>query len=178
MFQPLLKDHQWGKGVLACYSAKSPAAGILKRGTIELCPETKLLAWFDFYRAQDRTAALTCRHIGISPDTFYGRRCRYKPGSLKPREDRSDRPYPRRQPTWTREQGDRVPYFPGAIPVMREGQTGGAVAARVLARIVSMVGRILTSLCQVEVLKESSVFRIERWRESRSLHWALRKPSD
>ena len=54
-----------------------------KNTTVKLSPHTvsslqpdlteevkQKLEWFDFYEKQGRNARLTCRHFGISPDTF------------------------------------------------------------------------------------------------------------
>lgn len=52
------------------------------------------LAWFDWYEGHGRRARLTCRHFGISPDTFYRWKRRFNPKSLRSLEDdkRSRRP--------------------------------------------------------------------------------------
>ncbi|MBM4055079.1 MAG: helix-turn-helix domain containing protein [Planctomycetes bacterium] len=39
----------------------------------------KKLKWFEFYENNGRNARLTCRHFGISPDTFYRWKKRYDP---------------------------------------------------------------------------------------------------
>lgn len=62
-----------------------------KNTTVKLSPHTvsslqpdlteevkQKLEWFDFYEKQGRNARLTCRHFGISPDTFYRWKRRYK----------------------------------------------------------------------------------------------------
>jgi len=54
----------------------------------------------DFYERHGRNAHLTCRHIGISPDTFYRWRRRYDPRRFQSLEDhhRTRRPHRVRQP--------------------------------------------------------------------------------
>ncbi|MDP3983321.1 MAG: DDE-type integrase/transposase/recombinase [bacterium] len=42
----------------------------------------KRLEWMDWYFAHGRNARLTCRHFGISPDTFYLWKRRFNPNSL------------------------------------------------------------------------------------------------
>ena len=59
------------------------------------------LAWMSHYLRHGRNAAFTCRHFGISRQTFYRWRRRYDPHHLAAREDRSHRPHRRRQPTWS-----------------------------------------------------------------------------
>ena len=57
------------------------------------------LKWFDYYNFHGQNARLTCRYFGISPQTFYRWKRRYKPHHLKSLEDRSHRPKHLRQPT-------------------------------------------------------------------------------
>lgn len=45
------------------------------------------LSWLDWYFSHDKNARLTCRHFGISPDTFYRWKDRFNPGSLATLED-------------------------------------------------------------------------------------------
>jgi transposase InsO family protein len=58
----------------------------------------KRLAWFDYYRAQDKNASLTCRHFGISRQCFHKWRRRYDPYRLESLEEKSRRPKKTR--TW------------------------------------------------------------------------------
>ena len=62
----------------------------------------------DYYRQHGGNAALTCRHFGISRQTFYRWKGRYDPEDLGSLEARSHRPHRRRQPTWTAELAERV----------------------------------------------------------------------
>lgn len=52
----------------------------------------KRLKWLEWYTAHGRNARLTCRHFGISPDTFYRWRKRFKPGYLASLESYSSKP--------------------------------------------------------------------------------------
>lgn len=45
------------------------------------------LAWFDFYQGHGRNARLTCRHFGISPDTFYRWKRRFDTKHLRTLEE-------------------------------------------------------------------------------------------
>lgn len=47
----------------------------------------KRLAWFDFWHTHQKNISLTCRHFGISRDTFYLWRNRFNPGNLQTLED-------------------------------------------------------------------------------------------
>lgn len=69
-----------------------PGAKTLSR-IIEISPEAKRrLKWLDYYRSHGRNASLTCRHFGISPDTFYRWKKRFKPGLLVTLESLSTKP--------------------------------------------------------------------------------------
>ena len=57
----------------------------------------------DWYRHHGENGRLTCRHFGISPDTFYRWKRRYRPNHLASLEDRSHTPKGRREPTWSPE---------------------------------------------------------------------------
>src|SRR5713226_6976915 len=88
---------------------KVPRARQLARTGQELSREAQVrLAWMDFYRTRGRNAALTCRHFGISRETFYGWWRRFDPHDLHSLESRSHRPHHRRQPTWTPRWADQV----------------------------------------------------------------------
>ena len=58
------------------------------------------LGWMDFYRKTENVA-LTCRHFGISRQTFYRGRRRYQPLDLTSLEERSHGPHHRRPATWS-----------------------------------------------------------------------------
>ncbi len=62
----------------------------------------------DYYQSHGRNAALTCRHFGISRQSFYRWKRRYDPEHLVSLQDRSHRPHRQRQPTWTPELAERV----------------------------------------------------------------------
>ncbi len=47
----------------------------------------KRLSWLDWYFSHGKNARATCRHFGISPDTFYLWKNRFNPGSLITLED-------------------------------------------------------------------------------------------
>lgn len=69
-----------------------PGAGRLSR-LLEISKDAKRrLKWIDWYSSHGRNASLTCRHFGISPDTFYRWKRRFKPGLLVTLEGASTRP--------------------------------------------------------------------------------------
>jgi len=51
------------------------------------------LKWLDWWVAHGRNVRLTCRHFGISPDTFYRWKKRFRPGYLKTLESLSSKPH-------------------------------------------------------------------------------------
>lgn len=61
----------------------------------------KRLSWFDWYHAHERNISLTCRHFGISRDTFYLWKKRFNPKNLRSLEDdtKNRRPHALRQMT-------------------------------------------------------------------------------
>src|SRR4249919_1882996 len=76
-------------------SARLAAVGVeLSRGA------QVRLDWMDFYRRTENVA-LTCRHFGISRQTFYRWLKRYEPLDLSSLEERSHCPHHCRQPTWS-----------------------------------------------------------------------------
>jgi putative transposase len=160
-------------------SVRLPRSRYLERGAAELSREAhKRLQWFDYYQAQGRNAALTCRYFGISRQTFYRWKRRYDPQTLATLEDHSHRPHRRRVSTWTAEQAERVRRLREQYP--RWGKDKLAVLLRREGGTlsVSMVGRILTSLAQRGALRAPVLLRVKRRRGTAGRPWALRKPKD
>jgi hypothetical protein len=79
---------------------KAPGSGRLAGIGVELSRGARVrLAWMDFYRGCDNVAH-TCRHFGISRQTFYRWQRRYDPYDLTTLEERSHRPRQCRLPIW------------------------------------------------------------------------------
>ena len=75
--------------------------GRLSKTGVELSREARVrLAWMDLYQRCGKVAH-TCRHFGISRQTFYRWLKRYEPVDLTMLEQRSHCPRRRRQPTWS-----------------------------------------------------------------------------
>lgn len=152
---------------------------IQQRSTKELSREAKWrLQVLDWYSAHGRNARLTCRHFGISPDTFYRWKGRYNPRHLHSLEDRSHRPRRVRQPTWSLE-------LVQAVQRLREQYSRWGKDKLVLFLAeegwqvsVSMVGRILASLKRRGLLKEPLRYPVSA--QKRGLHrpYATRKPKE
>src|SRR5450755_2241154 len=106
---------------------KPPGSGRLARIGVELSREARVrLSWMDFYARCDNVTH-TCRHFGISRQTFYRWQRRYDPYDLTTLEERSRRPRQCRQPTWAFPLEER---FWGCGCSFRAGQrqAGGSAA--------------------------------------------------
>lgn len=150
----------------------------LKRSDINLRAKIRL-DWMDYYH-KTRNARLTCRHFGISPDTFYRWKRRYQPKNLKSLEDNPKLKRPKRL---------RTPTTPLAIVVrvkeLRETypRWGKEKIAVLLRRegyrvSVSTVGRIIKRLKDQGVLKEPVANFISTKKRYLKRVWAVRKPQD
>jgi putative transposase len=157
---------------------KAPQARQLARLGRELSRSAQLrLQWMTHYRQHGRKVAFTCRHFGISRQTFYRWWRRYDPHNLAALVERSQRPHHRRQPTWTATQAEAV------LAVRREYPRWGKDKLVVLLRrqglrlSTSMVGRILGELQRRGVLVEAPrAAAALRRRKMRGRPWARRKP--
>jgi len=130
----------------------------------------------DFYR-KTQNVALTCRHFGISRQTFYRWQKRYEPLDLTTLEERSHCPHHRRQPTWSFPLERKVLKLRLQFP--RWGKDKLAVLLRPQAGTVStsMVGRILTRLKQRGQLVEAPRPAVPGSRRALRLRpYAVRKP--
>jgi homeodomain-containing protein len=82
-----------------------PRARQLARTGKELSRGARVrMDWMDFY-GRYQNVARTCRHFGISGQTFYRRQKRYDPHQLATLEEPSHR---RRQPTWSPVLAERI----------------------------------------------------------------------
>ena len=150
---------------------------VAKHAQAELSREARRrLKWFDHYREHGANASLTCRYFGISRQTFYRWKRRYRPHLLSTLESRSSRPKRLRRRTWTVDEIQAVQTIRARFP-----RWGKAKLQRLLGRdgiplSVSRVGRILAYLKQRGLLHEPPRRYISaRKRLARRLH-AVRKP--
>jgi putative transposase len=136
------------------------------------------LQWMLFYYFNGRSAVRTCRHFGISRQTFYRWKRRFHKHDLSTLEERSHRPQQVRRPTWTPELAERVKSLRQQYP--RWGKDKLVVLLRREQRAVStsMVGRILNDLKRRGALHEpprpALLLRVHR--KLRKRPWAIRKP--
>jgi transposase InsO family protein len=130
----------------------------------------------DFYR-RNRNVARTCRHFGISRQTFYRWQRRFDAYDLTTLEARSHRPHRQRQPTWTFPLEEKVLTL--RLQFSRWGKDKLAVLLRRqhLPVSTSMVGRILTQLKQRGRLVEPLRVGVSGSRRAlRPRPYAVRKP--
>ena len=135
------------------------------------------LQWMTHYLQHGRNAAFTCRHFGISRETFYRWWRRYDPRNLSTLEGRSHRPHRRRQPTWSTELAAAVRRLRRQFP--RWGKDKLVILLRREGRWVSisMVGRILSHLKRRALLVEPLSRRVTASRHRRPPRpYAVRKP--
>ena len=82
------------------------------------------LVWMSHYLRHGRKAAFTCRHFGISRQTFYRWWRRYDPHNLTSLEDRSHRPRRRRRRGPGPPRRVKPCWLCGASIPLGKGQTG------------------------------------------------------
>ena len=136
----------------------------------------KRLAWFDYYEGHGRNASLTCRHFGISWQTFYRWKRRYDPRRLDSLEDRSHRPRRVRRPTWGKELARAVLEMREERPRWGKDKLAVLLRERGWEVSTSMVGRILKALKDRGVLREPPVNGISARKRMRKRPYAVRKP--
>lgn len=154
-----------------------PKARELSRFGRELSRTAQVrLVWMSHYLRHGRNAAFTCRHFGISRQTFYRWWRRYDPHNLTRLEDRSHRPHRRRQPTWTASQREAVLALRREYPRWGKDKLVVLLGRKNLRLSTSMVGRILRDLKRRGVLVESSSKVPVPRRKMRGRPWARRKP--
>lgn len=135
------------------------------------------VAWMDYY-GKTGNARLTCRHFGITPDTFYRWKRRYQKDNLKTLEASplTRRPHHLRTP-------ETSVVLVALIRSLREQypRWGKEKIARLLWRkgqsvSVSTVGRTIARLKERGILKESKPNFISSKKRYIKRSWAVRKP--
>lgn len=159
------------------HRGKPPGSGQMARTGVELSREAGVrLHWMDFYR-RCRNVARTCRHFGISRQTFYRWRCRYDPYDLTSLEAGSHRPHRRRQPTWSSTLERRVLLLRLQFPRWGKDKLAVLLRQEKLPVSTSMVGRILTHLKRQSRLVEPRRGPVPGSRRAlRPRPYAVRKP--
>ena len=138
----------------------------------------KRLKWFDYYVKVGWNARKTCRHFGISPDTFYYWKRRNGPDNLTTLEERSRRPKRARQPTWTTGTAQAVLVLREQYPSWGKAKLTRLLGDHGIKVSVSMVGRILKALKERGVIKELVRNHISARKRSQNRPYAVRKPKE
>ena len=134
------------------------------------------LQWLDWHAAHGGNASLTCRHFGISRQTFYRWQRRFRSHAVATLEDRSHRPGRVRQPTWS------APLVEAVLALRVENPRWGKDKLTPLLRgegwdvSCSMVGRILRHLQASGQLREPRLLNVTVLRKSAPRPYAVRKP--
>jgi putative transposase len=156
-----------------------PGAGRLKKCTADVSREARKRAkWFDYYEGNDRNARKTCRHFGISPDTFYHWKKRYDPKDLRTLEDQSHCPHHVRRPTWSPKMSEAVMQLREEYPRWGKEKLAVLLQRKGMHISVSMVGRILKHLKDRGILKESLPNFISARKRQSKRPYAIRKPKN
>lgn len=132
----------------------------------------------DWYRTHGENGRWTCRHFGISPDTFYRWKRRYDPWRLTTLESRSPRPHHLRQPTWSPNLAAVVLRLRLENPRWGKEKLALLLQTQGWAVSVSMVGRILTHLKAIGQLREALGPGATVLRRPVARPYAVRKPRD
>jgi putative transposase len=158
---------------------KPPRVRQLADSGCELSRDAQLrLHWMTHYLTQGRNAAFTCRHFGISRQSFYRWWRRYDPHNLATLEGHSHHPHRLRRPTWSAEQAEPVLSLRRQYPRWGKDKLRHLLEKQGLPLSTSMVGRILTDLKRrgrlIEPPRQAVLAR--RRRKLRYRPWATRKP--
>jgi putative transposase len=156
---------------------KPPGSGRLARTGVELSREARVrVAWMDFC-ARSGNVAQTCRHFGISRQTFYRWQRRYDRYDLTSLEERSHCPRRRRQPTWSFPLEGKVLTLRLQFPRWGKDKLAVLLRRQRVPVSTSMVGRILTQLKRQGRLVEPPRPGVPGSRRAlRTRSYAVRKP--
>ncbi len=153
--------------------------GAIKLRAPELSKEAAVrLGWFDWYHAHGEDARLTCRHFGISPQTFYRWKQRYDPKRLESLESHSRRPKHTRQPTASAELTQAVLDLREEHPRWGKDKLVILLDKKGLRASASMVGRIIRRLKERGVLREPKPNYVSAGKRQRFRPYAIRKPKE
>jgi transposase InsO family protein len=149
---------------------------VVRQGTISQ-DAVRRLRWFDYYsRCED--ARLTCRHFGISAQTFYRWKNRFDPYDLTTLEATSRRPHHVRKPLIPAPVEERILELRTKYPRWGKNKLVVLLRREGLQVSTSTVGRVMKRLKERGVLVEP--LNIRQAREARKRRrkprYAIRKP--
>lgn len=149
---------------------------LVRQGTISQ-DAAKRLKWFDYY-AQCGDARLTCRHFGISPQTFYRWKNRFDSYDLITLEAASRRPHRVRQPMTPAPVQNRILELRTKYPRWGKDKLVVLLRREGLRVSTSTVGRVMKRLKDRGILVEPLNVRQakEARRRRRRPRYAIRKP--
>jgi len=155
---------------------RSGSLGRIKRADISAKAKIKL-SWMDYYQ-KTRNARLTCRHFGISPDTFYRWKRRYKRYCLTTLEDnpKTRRPKKLRTPTTDLSIVNKVKYYRNLYPRWGKEKINILLKREGIITSVSTVGRTIKRLKEKGILKEPILNFISSKKRFLKRAWGIRKP--
>lgn len=136
------------------------------------------VAWMDYYK-KTGNARLTCRHFGITPDTFYRWKRRYREKNLKTLEADTTRKRPHhvRMPMTSQHLVSCIQSFREQYPRWGKEKIARLVWRTGYAVSVSSVGRTITRLKERGLLRESKPNFISAKKRYIKRSWAVRKPN-
>jgi len=149
-----------------------------KRNAVEGKGARQRLTWMDFYRAHGNNASLTCRHFGISRDTFYRWKRRFKARDLSSLEDHSRRPLRVRKPTTAPRIIDKIRSLREKYPRWGKDKLAVLLRAEGIRVSASTVGRVVKRLLARGLIREPAKLRRIRSRRRVNRPWARRKPKE
>lgn len=156
-----------------------PRTGYISRlSRADVTRQAKIrLSWMDYY-TKTKNARLTCRKFGISPDTFYRWKKRYKPLNLKSLEDdpKTRRPKTLRIPTTPTNVVNRILSLRETYPRWGKEKIAVLLKREGICVSVSTVGRTIKRLKDRGILKEPKPNYISSKKRYLKRAWALRKP--
>jgi len=164
------------------YGSVLPGASVMSRTQVLSREAKQRLKWMDWYLSHGANARLTCRHFGISPDTFYRWRKRYNPKDLSTLEDdRSTRtPKTLRKPETNPYLVKRIKQLRERYPRWGKKKIWKIVSNEGFNTSISTVGRTLTRLREKGMLNEPAIVvaRIEgrKGKQTGKRPYAVRKP--
>lgn len=166
------------------YGSILPGASVLSWTQVLSREAKQRLKWMEWYLSHGANARLTCRHFGISPDTFYRWRKRYNPRDLRTLEDDKSTRTPRnlRKPETSADLVKEIKKLREKYPRWGKKKIWKKVSDKGFDTSISTVGRTLTRLRAKGMLNEPAIViaRIEgrKRKQTGKRPYAVRKPWD
>ena len=120
------------------------------------------LEWFDYYEKQGKNARLTCRHFGISPDTFYRWKRRYKANNHLSLVDnkKNRRPKRLREPATPLRVVNRIRELKEKYPTWGRNKLWILFKNEGICVSAATIGRVINRLQKSGQLRKSIINRI------------------